>query len=229
MDNEEIKDNEQRNDEQDQLTNERSAPAPQVSPEEAESALSRAYRQYQDDSNQDTFIEIIVRRKLQGIDYAKIAGLMLLYLVLILAAFFLSGVVPFLLTLLPLIVIGGAFGIWWLITGLNKEYEYVVTKGDLDIDIIIARRRRKRAYSVKAKDLEIMASCHSDEYRTFSKQQNIKIKNLAANPEDPKNWFLVSQFEGARTMAIISPNEKIVRNMHRFARNKVRFNPVVGL
>ncbi len=228
MDNEEIRETKTNLDRQAEETL-RSVPAPQVTEEEAESALSRAYKQYQEDSSTDTFIEIIVRRKLQGIDYLKIAGLMIAYTLLILLAFIFAGVVPFLLSLLPLIVIGGAFGAWWLITSLNKEFEYVVTKGDLDIDTIVARRRRKRAYSVKAKDLEIMAAVNSDEYRTYSKQQNIKIKNLAANPADDKNWFLVSQFEGARTLVIISPNERIVKNMHRFARHRVRYNPVVGL
>lgn len=228
MDNEEIRETKTNLDRQAEETL-RSVPAPQVTEEEAESALSRAYKQYQEDSSTDTFIEIIVRRKLQSIDYLKIAGLMIAYTLLILLAFIFAGVVPFLLSLLPLIVIGGAFGAWWLITSLNKEFEYVVTKGDLDIDTIVARRRRKRAYSVKAKDLEIMAAVNSDEYRTYSKQQNIKIKNLAANPADDKNWFLVSQFEGARTLVIISPNERIVKNMHRFARHRVRYNPVVGL
>lgn len=205
------------------------APVPQVSEEEAESALSRAYRQYQNDTSKDAFIEVIVRRKMQGSDYGKIVGLMFLYFVLITVALIASGFFPFLMTVLPLIVIGGAFGAWWLISGMNKEYEYVVTNGDLDVDMITARRRRKRAYSVKAKDVEMMAACSSDEYRSMSKQQNLKTLNLAANPNDPKNWFIVSQYKGTRTMAVISPNEKIVRNMHRFARHKIRFNPVVGI
>lgn len=207
----------------------KSTPAPQVSDAEAESALSRAFRQYQDDPNADTFIERIYTRKKTGTDMAKIAGIMVLYFVLIAVVLLFGGAVEFLLSLIPLILVGGAFGAWWLITSLNKEFEYVVTKGDLDIDTITARRRRKRTYAVKAKDIEIMAACSSDEYKSMSKQPNLKILNLAAVVDDPKNWFIVSQYSGARTMVIISADEKVVRNIHRHARHRVRFNPTVGL
>lgn len=228
MDNEQRSVNEDPNME-DEKIKQQGAPVPQVTEEEAESALSRAFRQYQEDPNSDTFVEAIYKRKMQSADYAKIAGIMVLYFVLLMAIFVLVGIFPVITTLIPLFIIGGAFGAWWLITGLNKEFEYVVTKGDLDIDSIIARRRRKRAYSVKAKDIEIMASCMSDEYKSMQKQPNLKVLNLASIPNDPKNWFIVSQYNSVRTMAIISGDEKVVRNIHRHARHRVRYNPTVGI
>lgn len=228
MDNEQRSVNEDPNNEE-ELDKQQGAPVPQVSEEEAESALSRAFRQYQDDPGSDTFIETIYKRKMQGSDYAKIAGIMVLYFVLLTVVFILVGIIPIITTLVPLFIIGGAFGAWWLITGLNKEYEYVVTKGDLDIDMIIARRRRKRAYSVKAKDIEMMASCSSDEYKSMQKQANLKVINLAAVSDDPQNWFIVSQYNSARTMAIISADERVIRNIHRHARHRVRYNPAVGV
>lgn len=204
-------------------------PAPTVTDEEAESALSRAFRQYEADPGSDTFIETIVRKKMMGQDYAKIAGIFVLYFILLFASFILMNIFPVIITFMPLIFIGGAFGAWWLVSSLNKEFEYVVTNGDLDIDVITARRRRKRAYSVKAKDIEIMAACASDDYKTYEKQQNLNVKKLAANPEDPKNWFIVSQYQGARVMAILSADEKVIKSIHRHARHRVRYNPVVGI
>ncbi|MDD2214631.1 MAG: DUF6106 family protein, partial [Oscillospiraceae bacterium] len=123
------------------------APVPQVSEAEADSALSRAYKQYENKKDAETFTEIIIPQKRHGQDYLKIFGLIMAFIILNFI------VMTFISMLLPISLIGGAWLVWWLASATSREFEYVVTKGDLDIDMIVARRKRKRVFSVKSKEL----------------------------------------------------------------------------
>ena len=194
----------------------------QMSAEEQD-ALSRAFAQYQQE-DENTFIEVIIKQKKKPLDYLKIAGVILLYIVLL----FVSLMFEFMLFLMPFVVVGGAALVWWVVTSTSREFEYIVTKGDLDVDQIIAQRKRKRVYSVKAKALEMMASVRSDEYRSFQ-NQNLKVIDLSTDEKNPDNWFIVSNYDKSRVMALIDPSEKVIRAIHRFAPSKVRYNRAVGL
>ena len=98
----------------------------------------------------DVFIEKIVRRYKTGKDYLVIAGLMFAAFVIMTAMLFFMEYISF---LLPVLIVALIYGLWYMLTAQNREFEYIVTNGDLDIDLIIARRKRKRVFSGKAKNL----------------------------------------------------------------------------
>ena len=101
----------------------------------------------------DTFIEQIVPKKKDGKEWAIIVAVIVGLLVVFLALFLFSGY-PFVLMLMPFLLVGAGYGGWYLLTTQNKEFEYCVTNGDIDIDCIIARRRRKRLVSVAGRKIE---------------------------------------------------------------------------
>ncbi len=201
------------------------APIEQVSEEQAQSALSRAYAAYAEEAH-DTFIEVLIRPKKQMLDYVKIVGIILAYIFLLLISAIFLRYIAF---LVPAIIFGGVWGAWYLITSLNREYEYVVTRGDLDIDMVIAQRRRKRVFSLRAKDIELMASCRSDEYRQYQKQSNIQKRDYSEDPKSEHNWFILAMYKGTRQLTVISPNERVIQSMHRYNPSRVRYNRMVGL
>ena len=211
-------------DEAERQASREAAPVEQVTPEEADSALSRAYAAYANEDS-ESFLEILVRPKRKSIDYLKIVGIFLAYLVLLYLGL---AFIQFISFLLPLIVVGGGWGVWWLLTSLNREYEYIVTKGDLDIDTVIAQRRRKRSFSVRAKDIELMAACTSDDYKQVQRQ-TIQTRDYSVDPGNEKNWFILSQYKGVRQLTLITPEERVVRAMHRYSPSRVRYNRMVGL
>ncbi|MDI9497765.1 MAG: DUF6106 family protein [Bacillota bacterium] len=200
------------------------APVEQVTEEEAISALSRAYAQYARE-DQESFIEILVRPRRRPTDWLQTVAIIVAYLFLVYLGLVFVQYIAF---FLPLIVFGGAWGAWWAITSQNREYEYVVTNGDLDIDTIIAQRRRRRSFQVKGKEIELMASCSSDEYRQFQGQK-LQTRDYSAKAGDPKNWFIVSQYKGQRQLTLISPEERVIRAIHRFNPSRVRYNRMTGL
>lgn len=101
----------------------------------------------------DTFIEQLVAKRSTAKDTIFRILIVLGVLVVAVISYFLSILTP-----LPmigmLVLVGGCYGAYFLMTSLNVEYEYIVTNGELDIDKIIARRKRKRLLTVSAKTFE---------------------------------------------------------------------------
>ncbi len=100
----------------------------------------------------DIFVEQIVKKEPTGKDLAVriavIAGMILLIAVSLF-------VFLFVFPLLGLALLAGTiFGGWYLITGTDCEYEYIVTNGEMDIDKIIAKRKRVRLMTAKASSFE---------------------------------------------------------------------------
>ncbi|MBP8989328.1 MAG: hypothetical protein KBG64_03810 [Clostridia bacterium] len=167
----------------------------------------------------DTFMEKIVRRRKTGQDYLKMAGLVLAAFVLLTALMMFGGYISF---LVPLLLVGLFYGLWYFLTSLNKEYEYIVTNGDLDIDMIVNRRRRKRVFTGKAREFEVMAKVNSDDYREAQKGKYVLL-DCSESIQSPDNWFFITDYKGQRTMVIFAPDERMLKNMKRFNPSKIKY------
>jgi hypothetical protein len=167
----------------------------------------------------DTFMEKIVARRKTGQDYLKIAGLLVGGLIVLIIMTMFGGYVSF---MLPLLLVGLCYGLWYMLTGMNREYEYIVTNGDLDIDMIIARRKRKRVFSGKSKDFELMAKVGSDEYKQALKG-NHKLLDCSSHILAPDNWFILADFKGQKLMVIFAPNDRMLKSLKRFNPSRVKY------
>ena len=89
--------------------------------------------------NNDFYSEQLVAKKSGGSETAK--KILIGVLTALVAAFlFLIIIFPLSLLLVGLVFYGG----YYLMTGIDTEYEYILTNGDLDIDKITGKRKRKR-------------------------------------------------------------------------------------
>ncbi|MEA4888859.1 MAG: DUF6106 family protein [Clostridiaceae bacterium] len=167
----------------------------------------------------DTFMEKIVARRKTGLDFLKIAGLLVASFVLLAVIMLFAAYISF---LIPILLVGLGYGLWFLLTSMNREYEYIVTNGDLDIDMIIARRKRKRVFSGKSKDFELMAKVGGDEYREAQKG-HFKLLDCSAAPQAPDNWFIMTDYKGMRTMVLFAPDERMLKSMKRFNPSKIKY------
>ncbi len=166
----------------------------------------------------DTFIEKLVAKRKTAVDFIIIA----LVVVAILAAlffFFMTNVrigmgIDFLL------VVGLIYFGYWLITSRSVEYEYIVTNGDLDIDMIIAKKKRKRIFSASCKDFEIVAPVKSS---SFSPQmQSIKNRiDASSSADSPDAYFIALNHNNNRTLVIFEPDERILKNFRIYIPRKV--------
>lgn len=99
----------------------------------------------------DVFTEQLVRRPSDG-KTAALRMLIMLGTVILAAAcilFMLMGFVIVFLLIFAVIYAG-----FYLFSGLNVEYEYIITNGEIDIDKIIAKRKRKRLITAKPSKFE---------------------------------------------------------------------------
>lgn len=86
----------------------------------------------------DFYAEYLVPKKSTGADTAKKIGIGIL--TAFVASFFFVAF-PFVGILMAALVFYGGY---FLITGVDVEYEYIITNGDMDIDKVIGKRKRKR-------------------------------------------------------------------------------------
>ena len=148
----------------------------------------------------DTFVEQIVRKQKGGREYGIIA-------LTILGALIVTAALLIFLPFLMILVIGVGYGVWWIITSQNIEYEYSVTNGDIDIDQIVAQRKRKRLVSVSGEKIEAMGPYNMAEFagRQFDRRV------IAAPSEQTATWyFSYHSKKNGHTLVEFEPEERVL-------------------
>lgn len=164
----------------------------------------------------DVFLEKIVKRKKTILDSVIIAAVIVIGLILIM----ILGSFKFLQTFTPFIVIGIGYLGYIFIRNRSIEYEYIVTNGDLDIDMIIAQRKRKRVYSGSCKEFEILAKMTSGEFN--QSYQNIKKRINAVTSMDSNDVYFISTVkDGEKVLIFFEPHEKMLEAFKKFIPRKV--------
>lgn len=162
----------------------------------------------------DVFIEKIVKRKKSPVD---IAYAVLLFIIALAVSYF---AVIYLGSLSPIIVAGLMFLAYYLATKRNIEYEYIVTNGDLDIDMIVNQRSRKRVFSANCKEFEVVARVKSDQYTPHIRETKT-VLNLTSHNPDSDAWFIFMNQEGTPKVILFEPDERMIDSFRTFIPRKV--------
>jgi hypothetical protein len=154
----------------------------------------------------EVFKEQLVKRASNSKDTAKRIGIIVLAVLIL----FICTIIPVIQSFLMFIVVGVAFGAFFLMSLLNVEYEYAFTNGELDIDIIYNRSRRKRAFSGIVKDFEVMA--HVDDKAYAGDFHNVtEIKDFSSGVVNVNTYAFLSTYKGKRLKIIIEPNDMMLK------------------
>jgi len=164
----------------------------------------------------DTFIEKIIVRKKTTKDYLIIAGVLLGGLVLFFALQLVTFLRPFFIIVAAAIV----YFIYQVVIGRNIEYEYIVTNGDLDIDMIIAQRRRKRIFSANCKDFDIVAKLKGGYNDRRVSDVSKKIEAVSSIDSDDV-YFATLMYKGERTAVLFEPDDRMLKSFKTFIPRKV--------
>ncbi|MCX7749416.1 MAG: hypothetical protein N2645_21360 [Clostridia bacterium] len=163
----------------------------------------------------DIFIEKIVKRQKRIEDYLLIGGVFLagIIIVFIALSFKKYGAIS--------IIIGGfaLYGAFYVSKIRNIEYEYAVTNGELDIDVIIAQRTRKRIFSSHCKEFEMVAGVTSENYKDA---KNIQNKIIAVSSMGAENiYFITLNYKGRKTLVLFEPDERMLDAFKSYIPRKV--------
>ena len=152
----------------------------------------------------DTYLEQIVKIKLDGKAKGMIFGIIAVDALLVLGLAFLSLFIsPFLL----LLVLGAAcFGSYKLFSMLSVEFEYIITNGDLDIDRITAKSSRKRMMTIKCTKVEKYG-----EYRGQTAPGSVKNTYFFCNKESENLVYMIAPVKDEGMVMIVTELDERMR------------------
>ena len=166
----------------------------------------------------ETFKEYLIKQKKSPSDVLAQVGLILGTIILIGVAFVLGG--DF---IGPILIVAILFGAGFLFSRFSREYEYILTNNELDIDVIYNRSRRKRVMTIDMKKIEIMANI-KDERHQSEINKPYKVVNVSDNSNDVNTNFIMTQtpangackiFFSPKSKAMFSPfSVSITVNLH---------------
>ncbi len=165
----------------------------------------------------DTFIEQIIKKNRTGRD-AVLKALICVGAVLV-------SVVMLFLPIVPvnfLFALGVVYGGYYLMTGFDCEYEYIVTNGEIDIDKIIAKRKRKRLITFKISAFESFG-----EYKDAPAPGN-SVTTVLANGrdetgDDSRDYYADFKHGSLGSVRIIfTPNERVLEAMKPYLPRNIR-------
>ena len=103
---------------------------------------------------------------------------------------------------------GTIFGMFYLLKYRSKEYEYIFTNGEIDIDIISGRMTRKRCCTIKPENVEVITKYSEEEYKKHAGSV-IKILDLSTGIREDC-YILIVNLNHTKMMIIISPTQRLI-------------------
>jgi len=163
----------------------------------------------------EIFKEYLVKQKKSSKDTVAQIGIGLGVAVLVyLALAFGGGLIG------PVIVLVVLFGGMTFFNQFNKEYEYILTNNDLDIDVIFNRSKRKRVITCDMKKIEVMASIQDAKYKHELEKAD-KIINASDGNNDANTYALMIRQNSHFYKILLTPNEAFLNELYRQAPHKV--------
>lgn len=108
-----------------------------------------------------------------------------------------------------IITAAAGFGAYILIGRLNKEYEYIYTNGELDIDVIYNKSSRKRAFTGNVKDFELMAHIDDTSNKNSFAAANERLDYSSGIPSE-RSYIFLTNYNSKRVAIIIEPNDELL-------------------
>ncbi len=169
----------------------------------------------------DNICEQLVTKTRTGADVAKIIGIMIGSVLLAAVCMFFAMALG--LTFLILISVAVlALGIW-LLSGVNVEYEYIITNNEMDIDKIIGRRKRKRMITVDISK--------ATDFGAFPGAEDIDADatvHATTGTQTDAHYLLVEHSSYGTVKVIFNPNERtreaIVQELPNALRTRMKHN-----
>lgn len=163
----------------------------------------------------DLYIELLVKKKKTSSDTLK--------KVLLIGGTVIFAVLGILMH--PIILIAAlGMGIldYFMLPGLDLEYEYLYVNGELDIDKIMSKQKRKRVGRYDMKEVEMVAPKNSHELDSFRNMKDIKVCDYSSMDENAKTFGMVAKGKKGKELVYFDPSPEILKDMQRIAPRNVK-------
>ncbi len=164
----------------------------------------------------ESYLEFMVKKKMTAKDVGIIAlTVFALAFIVVLISLWIGPASGF------VILAFGAYGAYLLITGRRREFEYILTNDQLDVDEIIAGRRRRRLCSFDLEEMELCARVSDPDKKGEMNRVFAKKIEAASAPDAENAYFAVFGEEQGLNLLIFEPNDRILDGMALYARSKI--------
>ena len=160
----------------------------------------------------DTYCEQIVKTKKGAKYYFGVVGIWLAAVILAYLGLVFLGIIA------PILIVTVGYGAYYLCGFLSVEYEYIITNGTMDIDVIYAKRSRKRLSSFELSTVESI-----EKYKGEAIDKNRFKKSVVSYGAGNDAYKMIMSSDSGLILAVISPDERtrqeIVKWVPKFVGN----------
>ncbi len=163
------------------------------------------------------FKEYMIRRN------AELKNVLITLVAYIAAAFIGIIVYPYLAPfggIALLVAVGLIYLAYHFTSRLKKEFEYILTDDNMDIDVIMNKSRRKRLLSFSTAQLEIIANVNDSQYSNMLGGNFDKKIDATSMRKDADVYFAIVE-KGGRTLLKFEPPKEMLEMMQKYARSKI--------
>lgn len=170
----------------------------------------------------DIFIERMVKKKMEGKDYAIIFGILVAGVILLFVSVILMGITG--MPMIPMLVLCGVcYGGYRLISMQNLEYEYSLTNGYITVDKIMNRSSRKRMAAFECKEIEEIGEFAKNQTRLQNRPVEAKLYATVYGDRRDAWYVIVRTKKTGKTLLVFNPDEDILNGMKKFIPAHLRF------
>ena len=160
----------------------------------------------------ELYREILIKHSSTGSDVIKKAGVIALVIVLIAGGLFITP-------LLLIAAVGAGIFAYFVITGLDLEYEYLYVNGDFDIDKIMNKTRRKRVASYTLEEMEIIAPSSSHDLDPW--RGKASVKDYTSGQMNKNSYTALYNTSSGQLLVMLELDEDVIRDIRRLAPRKI--------
>ncbi len=115
--------------------------------------------------------------------------------------------------LLLLVAAASFFCAYYMCGQLNKEFEYIITNRDIDIDCIVNRKKRVRMASFTVDDIQNIEKYDPNRHKA-QKGSNINVY-FGCTPDDTAYAFYVKHPRKGHYILVITPDERYIEALKK--------------
>lgn len=161
------------------------------------------------------YLEQMVRREGTVMDWVKRIGMLLGgFIICALAMVFISS-------FFPIIFVVVVWAIWILWRRLSREYEYIYTDGNLDIDCVYHRSNRRSMVSIDCKEFEIIAPAQDPSYQAVFNKKYDKVLDAGRGGIRDTTYIAICNREGNSLKMLFEPNERMLSAIKKYMPRKL--------
>lgn len=160
----------------------------------------------------DSIYEHIVPRKSSPLDLVKKIAIILLLILVFMVTLTIIGS----FALVAILILGFLAHIF-ILSRINKEYEYTLLNHDMDVDVIYSRQKRKRILSFDFQKAEIIAPRNSPRLNSYKIE---KTYDFSSGDPNEKVFAIIIQLQQKRNCILIEPDQGMINHMRPWMGSK---------